>query len=102
MTQPTPNSRPSAPADALPLRVEDLLARDEAISDEEADAEIDLPGAKPGVAQVKPAPLIAKTAPAPPAAPPPAPAEGAAETTPSVRVAIDRAADILRELRGNQ
>lgn len=52
------------------------------ISDEEANAEIEIPGSAPI-----------------PAAPPRAGAAPTDDTTPSVRQAIDKAADVLRELR---
>ncbi|MBA3826535.1 MAG: hypothetical protein H0X24_21860 [Ktedonobacterales bacterium] len=63
-------------------------ALDGDISDEEANAEIDIPEARP-------APPRASSA---PAAKPP---EGE-DTTPSVRKAVDKAAEILRELRDSE
>jgi hypothetical protein len=65
-------------------------ALDGDISDEEANAEIDIPEARPTTsprASVVPSPVKA--------------AEGE-DTTPSVRKAVDKAAEILRELRDTE
>jgi|GEM_PF-4532376 len=66
----------SVQADAEPIEAE-FIDLGEEISDEEANEEIDV-GALPAT---------------------PAPRPVADNTTPSVRIAIDKAADILRELR---
>lgn len=82
MPNPPPNAanQPTPPASAADATLDPLsLADDELISDEEAEAEIDIPNAAP-------APVVASADPA----------------TPSVRIAIDKAADILRELRGDR
>jgi hypothetical protein len=68
--------------------------RDEEISDEEANEEIDFP-TTPLTPPAPVTPRIPKPAPAPRAA-----AVAADDTTPSVKVAIDKAADELREVRG--
>jgi hypothetical protein len=72
------------------IAVDALLSGDldDEISDEEANAEIEIPGAFPAPPQPK------ATAPSPPPA-----STGADDTTPSVRQAVNKAADVLRELR---
>lgn len=89
-----PQPQAPRPADDLPLRLADVLAADDpemdvAISDEEANAEIDM-------GDLEPVPVMAQATPAPEASPT-TPARD--DSTPSVRVAINKAADILRELR---
>lgn len=82
MNSPLPQQKPALAVDAL---LPDGQLLDEEISDEEANAEFDLPDM--------------------PAAPPPAtpaPAAPGDDTTPSVRQAVNKAADILRQLRNGQ
>ena len=72
-------------------------AVDSEISDEEANEEFDLP-----FAASQPRASAAHATPAPTSRPAPAPASSADETTPSVKTAVGKAADILREMRGER
>jgi hypothetical protein len=68
---------------------------DDEITDEEANEEIDIPTSVAPVAPPAPRPT-------PKPATPPRAALSDDDTTPSVKEAIDKAADILRELRGER
>ncbi len=76
----------SAPKPAVAVDARVTGEQDDEISDEEANAEIDIPASFPAVPKA-----------AAPAATPPA--VGADDITPSVRQAVNKAADVLRELR---
>lgn len=81
---PQPSQPPKQPGAAV--SVDELLAADLDVTDEEADEEIDLVDVADAQPSSTPQAVVA---------------ESAEPTTPSVRVAVDKAADMMRELRGN-
>lgn len=111
-----PSMPPQQPVIAVADVLTDDLTLDEAISDEEANAEIDfLDLADPPMAEAQVAasptaeaqvavpaivePSVDLRVAAPVIAPPAAPDD---DITPSVRLAVNKAADVLRQLRGEE